>query len=122
MMQPGDVIRVRQSAFYTSKGPDELYQVEHCDMRRIGLIRHGDIYRGRSFFGPSCKDSEVERLDTSGGPFFTVVIGEDLIGLRMVGPIKRTFWRWLDYPRHDGGIEYERDVTLWEADAIAKRI
>ena len=123
--QRGDVIRIHQNAFYTSEGPDELYQVEgQSDDRHVHLIRHGDIYRGRSFLGPSSKYSEdqTEWLTTSGGPFFTVVIGEDLIGLRMVGPIKRTFWRWLDHPRADGGIEYERDVTLWEADTIAKRI
>ncbi len=121
--QQGDVIRVCQSAFYTSEGPDELYQVEgQSDDRHVHLIRHGDIYRGRSFFGPSSHRSEIEWLTTSGGPFFSVVIGEDLLGLRRIGPIKRTFWRWRDYPRADGGIEYERDVTLWEADAITMRI
>ena len=123
--QQGDVIRVRQSTFYTSEGPDELYQVEgQSDDRHVHLIRHRDIYRGRSFFGPSSTYSQdqTEWLSTSGGPFFSVVIGENLIGLRAVGPIRRTFWRWRDHPRAGGGIEYERNVTLWEADTITKRI
>lgn len=124
MMQPGDVIRVHVSDFYTSEGPDELYQVEGADNRWVHLIRHGDIYHGRAFFGPQNEDAPetTEHLITSGGPFFSVMVDESLSGLRRVGPIKRTFWRWQDYPRAGGGIEYERDVTLWEADAITKRI
>lgn len=108
----GDLVIVKDTNWYASKGPNELYQFsEH------GLIRKDDLYSGRSFWGPNskyCKD-QTEYYSTSGGPF---ICAGYLIGLHWLRPTLNTFWKWQDLPRAGGGISYQREVDLWQAEYL----
>jgi hypothetical protein len=40
--------------------------------------------------------------------------------LSLIAPLERiglqldTFWRWRDWPRSGGGVEFQQEVTVWK--------
>lgn len=121
---PGDLIQVHVSLWYALKDGQQLRVCETPGWATAGC----DIYvaprhQVRSFYGPDCGPPDGvkrERLSTSGGPFKTLAL-RHLQGLRRIGPAQDEFWHWLDYPRAGGGVDYQRDITLWELDLLDDR-
>jgi hypothetical protein len=114
---PGDLIVVERSGWY-ALADGELLRVCECD----GWATPGrDIYvaprnQVRTFWGPDFGPPDGSRplcMSTSGGPFKTIT-------LSLIEPLERlgtqldTFWHWRDWPRAEGGVDYQREVTVWE--------
>ena len=117
--QPGDLILVERSGWYALQD-GELLRVCECD----GWATPGrDIYvaprnQVRTFWGPNFGEPDGIKpicMSTSGGPFKTIT-------LAIISPLERLrtqldmFWRWQDRPRAGGGVEYQREVTVWKLD------
>lgn len=49
-------------------------------------------------------------VSASGGPCPFVPVNS----LRYVGTTEQTFWKWADYPRGGGGVDYTATVNLYE--------
>ena len=114
--QPGDLILVVKSEWYALQDGERLRVCE----RPGWVIPQRDIYvaprhQVRTFWGPNYGPPDGKKrevMSTSGGPFKTV-------NLELVPAMERaarqldTFWHWQDWPRAGGGIEYQKEVTLW---------
>ena len=114
--QPGDLILAQQSEWYALKGGQYLRVCEQPGWAIPGR----DIYVAprknvRSFWGPSYgapDGTKVEELRTSGGPFLTATLA--LLPTPMfVERRSDQFWHWKDWPRSGGGVEYQREISLW---------
>ncbi|MBX3439813.1 MAG: hypothetical protein KF861_20150 [Planctomycetaceae bacterium] len=114
--QPGDLILVEKSEWYALKDGQRL---RVCEVP--GWITEGEaIYvaprdRVRSFWGPAFgppDDADAGAMSTSGGPFKTVPV-EELAGLQAIGRELDWFWHWRDWPRAGGGVDYQKEVTVW---------
>ena len=77
----------------------------------------------RTFWGPEFgPPGGTKRLhmSTSGGPFKTIT-------LSLIEPLERlgtqldTFRHWRDWPRAGGGVEYQREVTVWKLALLPDR-
>ncbi len=115
--QPGDLILVERSEWYALKD-GELLRVCEND---CWVIPGRDIYvaprhQVRTFWGPDFGEPDGIKpvhMSTSGGPFKTIT-------LSLIAPLERLrtqldfFWRWRDWPRAAGGVEYQQEVTVWK--------
>lgn len=121
---PGDLIVVEHSGWY-ALGDGELLRVCECD----GWATPGrDIYvaprnQVQTFWGPDFGPPDGTKrlhMSTSGGPFKTIT-------LSLIEPLERlgtqldTFWHWRDWPRAGGGVEYQREVTVWKLALLPDR-
>ena len=114
---PGDLIVVECSAWY-ALADGELLRVCEC----AGWATPGrDIYvaprnQVRTFWEPDFGPPDGNRplqMSTSGGPFKTITLSLSE-PLERLGTQLDTFWHWRDWPRAGGGVEYQREVTVWK--------
>ncbi len=117
MPQPGDLILVERSDWYALKDGELLRVCENAGW----VTPERDIFvaprhQVRTFWGPNFGPPDGQKpihMSTSGGPIKT-------ISLSLIAPLERsgsqldTFWRWRDWPRAAGGIEYQQEVSVWK--------
>ena len=114
--RPGDLILVLKSEWSCLKD-GELLRV--CE--KPGWIEEGEAisvaprHQVNTFWGPhrGAPDGiKLEYMSTSGGPFMQLK-PDKLEGLELVEMTTDRFWRWIDWPRSNGGIDRMVEVTLW---------
>ena len=100
-MQDGELLRICENAGWATPGRD------------IFVAPRNQV---RTFWGPNFGEPDGVKpvyMSTSGGPFKTIT-------LSLVTPLERLrtqldkFWRWRDWPRAGGGVEHQREVTVWK--------
>ena len=115
--QPGDLILVERSEWYALRDGGLLRVCENAGWTTPGR----DIYvaprhQVRTFWGPDCGSPDGRKplhMSTSGGPFKSITLS--LISpLERIGTRVDSFWRWQDWPRAGGGVDYEQEVTVWK--------
>jgi len=114
--QPGDLILVEKSEWYALKAGQRL---RVCEVT-VWITEGEEIYvaprdQVGTFWGPGIGPPDgVKRevMSTSGGPFKTVPL-TDAEGLEPIGRELDWFWHWQDSPRAHGGVNYQKEVTLW---------
>lgn len=114
---PGDLILVEQSEWYALKSGELLRVCEKPGWAITGR----DIYvvprsNANSFWGPDCgppDGKKREKLSTSGGPFLTATLLL-LPPLEFIEKRNDTFWCWKEWPLAGGGMDYEREVSVWK--------
>jgi hypothetical protein len=111
--QPGDVVRldgtysgVKNGALAVIDGTHYGLDLEDGNGPQVLLCFNASAFRGPS--SVYAKD-QTPYVSCSGGPLPLV----PLASLVHVGTTKRRFWRWIDRPRADGGVDYARNVHLW---------
>lgn len=115
--EPGDLILVERSKWYALKDGEYLRVCEHARW----VVRGRDLFvaprkQVTTFWGPFSGPpgpSKSERMSTSGGPFKTITL-KLLPPLERIGVQSDHFWQWRDFPRSGGGIEYQREITVWK--------
>lgn len=114
----GDIIQFKKSTWYAlGNGERCMVTSQHDTFMRdahLSLVPIKGLYN-KPFWGPESFRQSKETFSASGGPFIAFVPDATL---RKIGTIKATFWRWKDTPRAGGGVDYEKEVTLWEADVL----
>ena len=115
--QPGHLILVQRSEWYALADGEMLRVCEiPCWIENDSAIYVAPRRQVRTFWGPANGAPDGVKpmeMSTSGGPFKTVP-AEELDGLEQHGTLRDSFWHWQDWPRAGGGVEYEREVTLWQ--------
>lgn len=113
---PGDLIVVDKSEWYALSDGETLRVCETphwCEPTTAVYV--APRKQVRSFWGPSHGSPDGIQplvMSTSGGPFKTIP-AEELEGLSREATVSDTFWHWIDWPRAGGGVDYQREVTLW---------
>lgn len=114
--QPGDHIMVERCEWYGANDGSILVVTPYYgegDEHRICVTK----LAGTSiFYGPAHgppREGAESHMEASGGPFRTVDLHCDVVGLVLAGKTKQRFWHWKDYPRNGGGIDRFEEVNLW---------
>ena len=114
---PGDLIAVEKSEWYALPDGGVLRVCEFPGWTTPGF----DIYVAprhaiRTFWGPNHGAPDGRKriyMSSSGGPFKTITLSR-IAALERTGRQLDWFWRWQDYPRAAGGIDYQQEVTTWK--------
>jgi len=118
--KPRDIVRLTAAYMGLEKGSLGVIDSPYFAADGEAMV----VFNASTFWGPTSDlASAVEddmtgavlapdggRVSSSGGPCPFVKLDD----LKPAGRIFHTYWRWKDLPRAGGGINFQREVDLWE--------
>jgi hypothetical protein len=115
--QPGDLILVERSEWYALRNGELLRVCENAGWVTPGRdIFVAPRHQVRTFWGQDFGPPDGQKpmhMSTSGGPFKSITLSL-IAPLQRIGMRVDSFWRWKDWPRAGGGVEYDQEVSVWK--------